>query len=226
VSDLLERVTLGLAEARARIAGAGGDPERVTVVAVTKGFGLDAVQAALAAGLDQVGENYAAELIGKSAELAGGGGAAPTWHYLGSVQRRKVRALAPVVSCWQSVARLVEGEEIARRCPGARVLVEVEATGLPGRQGAPVPAVPALVAALVDLGLTVEGLMTVAGPGGGSPAEQVFATVVELADDLGLPVRSMGMSGDLEEAVRSGSTMVRLGTALFGPRPTTRGLAQ
>lgn len=236
-AELRERLLDGLAGARGRIVAAGGDPERVTIVAVTKGFGVEAVRAALDVGLREVGENYAAELLGKAATLrgeAGAGGdersataeAGVVWHYLGSVQRRKVRSLAPEVGCWQSVARLAEGEEIARRSPGARVLVEVEATGLAGRQGVPAAGAPSLVASLRALDLRVEGLMTVAGPGGGEAARRVFELVASLADGFGLPIRSMGMSGDLEEAVRAGTTMVRLGTALFGPRPTTRPLAQ
>jgi uncharacterized pyridoxal phosphate-containing UPF0001 family protein len=131
-----------------------------------------------------------------------------------------------VVGVWGSVSRLVEGEEIARRAPGATILVEVEATGLPGRQGVRLEDAPALVRALSRLELSVRGVMTVAAPGGGEAARGAFRLVAGLADDLGLPERSLGMSGDLEEGVAAGSTMVRLGTALFGPRPTSRGLAQ
>lgn len=221
---LRSTVEAGVAAARRRIAAAGGDLEKVAILAVTKGFGVEAVRAALAAGLAHVGENYGGELLDKAAQLRDD--ERPAWHYIGNVQRRKVRALAPLVSVWESVARLVEGEEIARRAPGATVLVEVEATGLPGRQGVAAPDAPALVAALQGLDLSVRGLMTVAAPGGGDAARHAFRLVARLADDLGLPERSMGMSGDLEEAVAEGSTTVRLGTALFGPRPAARGLTQ
>src|SRR5579863_2458000 len=117
VEVLRRRVEAGLVETRRRIVAAGGDPARVVVVAVTKGLGVDAVRAALAAGLDQVGENYAGELLDKATAMASTGAGAwqPVWHYIGNIQRRKVRSLAPVVGVWQSVARLVEGEEIARR---------------------------------------------------------------------------------------------------------------
>ncbi len=211
-----------LAAVRARIEAAGADPTSVRVVAVTKGFGPDAVSAALEAGLEDVGENYAQELLAKAAAVSESAPSArPRWHFLGAIQRNKVGPLAEVVDCWQSVARFVEGEAIARRRPGARILVEVETTGLPGRNGSPAGAVPDLVAALSDLGLDVGGLMTVAAPEPAS-ARQAFRTVRDLADRLGLAERSMGMTDDLELAVAEGSTMVRVGRALFGPRPARR----
>jgi len=205
---------------RARITDAGGDVARVRVVAVTKGFGPEAVRAARGAGLCDLGENYAAELLAKAAALAGEPTGAPpvVWHFLGTVQRNKVAHLAPVVGLWQSVAREAEGARIARFAPGARVLVQVDTTGLPGRNGCPLAGVPALVACLVDLGLDVRGLMTVAAPGPDA-ARDAFRSVGRLADELGLEERSMGMTDDLEEAVAAGSTMVRVGRALFGPRP-------
>ncbi len=225
-AELVARVEQGIAATRARIESAGGDPEAVTIVAVTKGFGAEAPRAAIAAGLQDLGENYSAELVDKAAAVAAAGGDAPAWHYLGRVQRRKVRVLAPVVSVWQGVCRVAEGEEIARRSPGATVLVEVDVTALPTRQGVPPADVPAVVRELRGCNLSVTGLMAVAAPGGGAEAQAAFELVVGLADDLELPVRSMGMSGDLEAAVRAGSTMVRVGEALFGPRPVRRGLAQ
>ena len=219
-------VGANLAAARRRIEAAGGDPGSVRIVAVTKGFGPDAVRAALACGLRDVGENYAQELLAKARALADPSPGLRSedgdvrWHYLGAVQRNKVRALAPVVSLWQSVARAVEGEAIARRRPGAHVLVEVELTGAPGRNGCPPGQVGDLVAELRSLPLAVDGLMAVAPVGPG--ARPAFRTVRELADTLGLRERSIGMSDDLEAAVAEGSTMVRLGRALFGERPPGR----
>jgi uncharacterized pyridoxal phosphate-containing UPF0001 family protein len=213
------RVAGRLDEARRRIEAAGADPAAVRVVAVTKGFGPDAVRAALAAGVGDIGENYAQELVEKAQAL----GAAPTvpgaprWHFLGTVQRNKVASLAPIVSCWQAVTRAVEGEAIAKRRPGAAVLVEVALTDDPGRNGCVPDAVGPLVSTLGSMGLSVRGLMGVAPRGDG--AVQAFRTVRDLADRLGLAERSMGMSDDLEAAVGEGSTMVRLGRALFGPRP-------
>jgi pyridoxal phosphate enzyme (YggS family) len=186
------------------------------VVGVTKGFGPEAVQAARDAGLTDLGENYAAELEGKAA--VGGADPGVVWHFLGAVQRNKVAQLAPLVGVWQSVARVAEGERIARFAPGAQVLVQVETSGLPGRNGCSPSSAGELVARLGDLGLQVRGLMTVAAPGEAA-AKEAFGTVGRLADGLGLEGRSMGMSDDLEAAVAAGSTMVRIGRALFGARP-------
>ncbi len=195
------------------------------VVGVTKGFGPEAVRAAREARLEDLGENYAAELVAKAAAVATEGTTSPhaerggvIWHFLGAVQRNKVAQLAPLVGLWQSVAREAEGARIAHFIPGARVLVQVDTTGLPGRNGCSPAEVAGLVARLGDLGLDVRGLMTVAAPGE-TTAQEAFGTVARLADQLGLEERSMGMSDDLEAAVGAGSTMVRIGRALFGARP-------
>jgi pyridoxal phosphate enzyme (YggS family) len=201
-----------LAVVRQRIARAGGDPGLVRVVAVTKGFGPGAVRAARAAGLTDIGENYAAELEAKAPGPAG-----TSWHFLGSVQRNKVRSLAPLVAVWQGVARFAEGERIARDAPGARVLIQVNFSDLPGRNGCAPDEVEPLMESLSRLDLRLEGLMTVAPPGH-AQAEVAFGRVGRIADALGLRERSMGMSDDLEEAVAAGSTMVRIGRALFGER--------
>ncbi len=210
-----DEVARRLQAVRLRIERAGGDPSRVRVIAVTKGFGIDAVHAAVDAGLHDVGENYAAELVAKAS------GTVPeevVWHFLGAVQRNKVAQLAPIVGLWQSVAREAEGARIARFAPGAGVLVEVETTGLPGRNGCPPAEVGDLVTRLQGLGLAVRGLMTVAAPGPAA-ARAAFESVGRLADELGLEERSMGMTDDLEAAVAAGTTMVRVGRALFGDRP-------
>ena len=144
------------------------------------------------------------------------------WHFLGAVQRNKVARLAPVVAWWQGVSRVEEGRAIAGRRPGATVLVQVDVAGLPGRGGCPPDEVPDLVGALRDLDLDVAGLMAVGPPGPPEESRPGFALVSRLADRLDLPVRSMGMSDDLEVALSEGSTMVRLGRALFGARPRPR----
>jgi uncharacterized pyridoxal phosphate-containing UPF0001 family protein len=198
---------------RQRIARAGGDPDLVRILAVTKGFGPEAVRAARAAGLTDIGENYAAELEAKAPGPVG-----TRWHFLGAIQRNKVRSLAPLVDVWQGVARLVEGERIAQHAAGARVLIQIDYTGLPGRNGCSPESVPELARALMGLDLQVQGLMTVA-PQAASQAEAAFQSLSRAADALGLPERSMGMSEDLEAAVAAGSTMVRIGRALFGDRP-------
>jgi hypothetical protein len=211
-----DQVSARLAVIRRRIGQAGGDPGAVRVVGVTKGFGPEAIAAARAVGLTDIGENYSQELLGKAPGPAG-----TSWHFLGTIQRNKVAALAPVVTLWQSVARLAEGQRIARAAPGARILVQVDCTGRPERNGCAPAEAPGLVEELSRLDLEVRGLMTVAPP---EPAEaaRAFQVVGGLADALDLPERSMGMSDDLELAVAAGSTMVRIGRGLFGARSRVR----
>jgi hypothetical protein len=221
-SSASDGVAERLQAVRRRIERAGGDPSVVRVVAVTKGFGPEAVAAARAAGLSDIGENYADELVAKAAAVEGAPSLQPVrWHFLGAIQRNKVARLAPVVGVWQSVSRVEEGARIARFAPGATVLVEVETTGLSGRNGCSPEEVRTLVPRLREDGLDVRGLMTVAAPGPDA-ADLAFATVRSLADGLGLEERSMGMTDDLEAAVRAGTTMVRIGRALFGERPRKR----
>jgi uncharacterized pyridoxal phosphate-containing UPF0001 family protein len=208
-----------LAAIRQRIEAAALDPAAVTLMAVTKGFGPAAVRTALAAGLTVVGENYADELVAKVAAVADDPGPAPEWHFLGAIQRNKVPRLAPLVACWQAVGRIEEGRAIANRHPGARVLVQVDVAGLPGRGGVPPVEVTGLVSALRDEDLEVIGLMAVGMPGPPERTRPGFRELSRLADALSLPVRSMGMTDDLEVALSEGSTMVRLGRALFGDRP-------
>jgi len=205
-----------------RVRASGRHPATVRLVAVTKGFDVSAVTAALAAGVTDIGENYAAELVSKAAFLAGDGapsGPPPRWHFLGAVQRRRVRDLAPVVGCWQTLARAVEGEAIAGRAPGALVFVEVDVSGQPGRNGCPPADVPGLVGALRRLDLDVGGLMVVAPHGSPDEARAAFRSTARLGADLGLAELSMGMTQDLEVALEEGTTMLRVGQGLFGPRP-------
>jgi pyridoxal phosphate enzyme (YggS family) len=209
-------VGAALTRVRDRIADAGGDPDRTTIVAVTKGHDVHAVRGALAAGLHDLGESYAQELLAKADGIDD---AALRWHFVGQVQRNKVKAIAHAVSLWQSVDRLTLGEEIARRAPGAQVLVQVNLTDDPARGGAKPELVPGLVDGLRDLGLDVRGVMAVGPPTGPDAASAGFRLVREIADRLDLPERSMGMSDDLEIAVREGATIVRVGTALFGGQP-------
>lgn len=210
-----------LAAVRNRIVTAGGvmdGPRAVTIVAVTKTFGIDAVRAARNAGCGAIGENYAQELSAKWADLDPDE-ERPEVHFIGRLQSNKVRQIASIVDVWQSVDRVSLVEALATRVPGARILVQVNTTGEPAKGGCPADEVPGLVVTARDAGLDVIGLMTV-GPTDATPeaARSGFALVRSLCDDAGLAVCSMGMSHDLEVAVEEGSTMVRIGTALFGPR--------
>lgn len=189
----------------------------VEIVAVTKGFGPEAVDAAVAAGLISIGENYAQELLGKAA--LGAGGSAVRWHFIGAIQRNKVAVLAPHVALWHTVDRAAVVDAIAGHAPGAPVLIQVNLTGDSARPGAAWEDVGPLVSRGRDAGLDVRGLMGVGPAGDPELARPPFAALAALARRLGVRELSMGMSGDLEVAVTEGSTMVRVGTALFGPRP-------
>ena len=211
MSSVAERV----AEVRDRIAvaaaRAGRDPASVTLVAATKTVDIERVQQVVDAGVIDVGENRAQELLAKTDVQRA------RWHFLGQLQRNKVRQLAPWLACWQSVDRLELGTEIARRAPGAHVLVEVNVGEEPQKGGCAPAAVPALVEALRSEGLDVAGLMTVP-PHDGDP-RRWFAQLREQAATLGMAELSMGMTDDYEVAVEEGATMVRVGRALFGSRP-------
>ena len=216
-TDLQER----LSEVRSRIASTGANPSDVTIVAVTKGFGPDAVEAALSAGLHDIGENYAQELSAKALAVTPSDTAAAfRWHFLGPIQRNKVKLIAAVVGVWEAVDRLSAGLAVARHSPGAQTLVQVNTSGEPSKAGCSPVEAPELVDRLQSAGLDVRGLMTIGPAGPPELGRPGFAALRELADRLGLPERSMGMTGDLEVAVSEGATIVRVGTALFGPRPT------
>jgi uncharacterized pyridoxal phosphate-containing UPF0001 family protein len=212
--ELVARVSRNLELLEERIALAGRDPATVAVVAVTKTFGPDAALAAAAAGIGDVGENYADELV-RTHDAAQG--AALTWHFLGALQRNKLAKLAGRVDVYQTIASAREAEALAARAPGARAYVQVDVAGLPGRNGCGLDDVPGIVAASRAAGLTVEGLMCVGSPDP-SIVEGEFGALRRAADAVGLEGCSMGMSGDLEAACRQGSTMLRVGTALFGER--------
>jgi PLP dependent protein len=208
-----------LADVRSRIKSAGGSDVRV--VAVTKGFGPDAIVAAAAAGLVDIGENYAQELVAKliavpNAEAAPDG---LTVHFIGRLQSNKVRLLAPVVDCFQTVDRVSLVTEIAARRPGAEIFVQVNVSDEPQKGGCAPADAGFIVDAAKRNGLDVRGLMTVGRTGSPVHAAAGFTLLRRLTDQIGLSECSMGMTDDLEIAVSEGSTMVRVGSALFGMRP-------
>lgn len=221
-----ERLRRAATVIRQRIHAAGGDPDRVTLVAVAKGQPVEAVAAAVRAGLRDVGESYVQELTSKAEALEHAllGEGELRFHLIGRLQRNKVRDAAPHVHLWQSVDRLALAAEIARRAPGAAVLVQVNVSGAQQQGGSPPERVPGLVEGCVDLGLDVRGLMAIGPQGAPAEVRQAFARVRALADTLELPERSMGMSADLELAVAEGATIVRVGSALFGPRDRSRAM--
>ena len=213
-----EQVRAGLGQVRERIVAAGGDPERITVVAVTKGFGVEAVEAAREAGATHVGENYAQELLAKAEALAPGPAPLLALHRRAPDATRSARWRTSWTCGSPSIARR-SGPRWPSGPPGARVLVQVNISGEATKSGCPPENTATLVAALRDLGLDVRGLMGVAAPGDDGRARAQFRRLAEQAAALELAELSMGMSADLEAAVAEGATIVRVGTALFGPRP-------
>jgi pyridoxal phosphate enzyme (YggS family) len=213
-------VAAAVADVRARIATAaaraGRDSSAVTLVAATKTVAVARVNAVVAAGVVDLGENRAQELLEKAPFVNGA-----RWHFVGALQRNKVRALAPHVVCWQTVDRESLGAEIARRAPRARVLVEVNVAGEPQKAGCAPDAAGALVDSLRAADLDVRGLMTV--PPAADDPRRWFAALRELGGRLGLAELSMGMTDDFEVAVEEGATIVRVGRALFGDRPQPGG---
>jgi hypothetical protein len=212
--DFVQRVTTNLAGVRARIASTGRDPAEIRVVAVTKTFPASAVRAAYGAGLRAVGENYVDELELKHDETTD---VDVRWHYLGALQTNKIARITRVADLLCGVSRMKELEKIATCSAGMALYVQVDFTGALGRNGADPAEVPALVSRARELGLDVQGLMTVA-PVDPKGARRAFSATGALADELGLKERSMGMSDDLEMACELGSSEVRIGRALFGPR--------
>jgi pyridoxal phosphate enzyme (YggS family) len=198
---------------REEVARASSTP--VAIIAVTKTFGHDAIRAAVAAQCDAVGENYAQEVLAKVEESPIG---IPI-HFIGAIQSNKVRQLAPYISLWQGVDRESVISEIGKRAPGAEILLQVITTNEDSKSGVPPNEVESLLAAGVKAGLAVRGLMTI-GPTSGDmgDAEKAFLSLRSLADSLHLSECSMGMSDDYRVAVACGSTMIRIGSRLFGPR--------
>ncbi len=189
------------------------------LVAVTKRFGPTACAAAMAAGVDDLGENYAQELAQKAGEVSALACGEPTWHFIGHLQRNKVKLIAPHVTLWQTVDSERLGTEIAKRQPGARVLIQLNTSGAETQSGLDIEAAPQLVDVLRSTGLDVAGFMTIGTMGDIDASATQFREVRRLADDLGMNECSMGMSADMVEALKAGSTMVRVGTAIFGARP-------
>jgi pyridoxal phosphate enzyme (YggS family) len=206
-----------LASVRERIERAGRDPSEVAIVAVTKGFSAETCLQALEAGLHVLGENRVQEALGKMEALPDA-----EWHLIGHLQTNKVKQAAGRFALIQSVDSVHLAEAISHLTPAQAVLVEVNVSREPQKSGADPDRALDVIADVAGL-LEVRGLMAM-GPSEGDPG-QAFDELRKLRDRaeqrLGtrLPVLSMGMSGDFEAALAAGSTMLRLGTALFGPRP-------
>jgi pyridoxal phosphate enzyme (YggS family) len=221
----MSTVAARITEARERIAAAchraGRSPAGVTIIAVTKGFGPDAVRQAVAAGLRDIGENRVQEAEAKRAALSD---LPPDvrWHMIGHLQTNKVKTVLTLFDTIHSVDSLHLAEAISRRAPAPvpaflEVNVAAEATKT-GFSLAELPAAHERIARLPNISL--RGLMTVA-PIAASPEDirPIFRTLAQQTKQLGLQDLSMGMTDDYEVAVEEGATHVRLGRALFGARP-------
>jgi pyridoxal phosphate enzyme (YggS family) len=219
-------LVLDAVEEAARKAGRGEG--EVTVVAVTKAHPLEALEAAIGLGLRDLGENRIEELEEKVGLL---GREAATWHMVGHVQSRKAARAAALSDLLHSVDRMKLGwrisgfaAEAGRRLP---VLVQVNTSGESAKSGFPAEEAPEAIHQLVELpGLEVRGLMTMAPfVDDQKVLRSAFSRLRAIHEDarrlpgyLGQEL-SMGMTNDFELAVAEGSTMVRIGTALFGERP-------
>jgi PLP dependent protein len=210
----------------AAAARAGRDPAAVTLVAVAKLHPPEAVRAALAAGVPDIGENYAQELVRKARLVPGA-----RWHFVGRLQRNKLKPLLRHDALIHSLDSLQLARELGRRAADAgtvaRALVQVELAPRAAAHGVPGADLDGFVAACRRIdGLRLEGLMAMPAPAADpEEARPAFRGLAELAGHLepGMRDLSMGMTADLEVAVEEGATYVRVGTAVFGPRPQTRG---
>jgi PLP dependent protein len=213
----LGRVQEAVARACAR---AGRSPDHVLLIAVSKTMDAERVRQAVAAGVAALGENRVQEARDKIEAL----GHPVPWHLIGSLQTNKARDAARLFDWIHSVDRAELARELSRRAHGAgrtvNVLLQVNVGDEPQKGGVAVAEVKRLCDEVATLpNLRVRGLMAIP-PAAPTPEETRphFRTLRELRDQLGLEHCSMGMSADYEVAIEEGATMVRVGTAIFGPR--------
>jgi pyridoxal phosphate enzyme (YggS family) len=226
----LRDVARALGELRGRIeracVQAGRDASEISVLAVTKGFGPEAIEAAINANIADIGENYLQEAQAKFARVVWPSRARR--HFIGALQRNKARKIAALFDVVQTVDSAALADALDRGAADAGktldALIQVNVSG-DERNGIPPESVTELGRAIAaHAHLQLRGVMAV-GPLDPARSKPAFARAKSAFDALarehfGINTLSMGMSDDLEAAVAAGSTMVRIGTALFGPRPT------
>lgn len=220
-----------LQNVRARIARAarehGRNETSVTLLGVSKGQPLSAIEAAAQLGLQDFGENYLQEALPKIAALAG---RELTWHFIGQLQSNKTRPVAENFDWVHTLDRLRTAERLSAQRPyhaaPLNVCLQIKLADEAGKGGIAAAEAGELVSAVKALPrLAVRGLMCVPPPAADSGAQRAwFERLRQLLDTLnrngaGLDTLSMGMSADLEAAIAAGATIVRIGTALFGERP-------
>ncbi len=216
-----------IAEVRARIGRAcervDRDPASVQLIAVSKGHPEEAIRLAYDAGMRVFGENYAQELAAKAEALRDLPGI--RWRFIGHLQRNKIKLIDAAGATVDTVdtVRLAKALAVRASAHGrdVEVLLQVNVGREPQKSGCTPEEVPRLVEAIRALPeVALRGLMAVAPDlDEAEEARPFFASLRELAEQYGLPELSMGMTHDLEPAVEEGATMLRIGTAIFGPRP-------
>ena len=187
---------------------------QVNLIAVTKGFTHEEVNIATELGIKNFGENYAQELLAKNPLVD----AEISWHYIGQLQSNKIRKVSHLVDVWHSVTSLKLAREIHNRNDQAKILLQVSVSGPSNSKGFEVEELPDLIFQLRDENIDVSGLMTMGVPGDMVATRFVFERLRKLADKFELSECSMGMSDDFEIALESGSSMIRIGSAIFGNR--------
>ena len=216
LKERLEAIQERIAHAAAR-AGRRGD--HITLLAVTKKFPAETIAAAAELGIRDFGENYVQEFEGKRAALAGLSGA--RFHFIGHLQANKARKAVELFDVLQTVdsARLAERLNQAATAP-LDVMIEVRLSPEEAKAGVSPEDLPPLVAAVrACANLRLRGLMTMPPwSEEAEPSRPYFRRLRELAGDHALSGLSMGMSHDFEVAIEEGATLIRIGTALFGPR--------
>ena len=198
----------------------------MTLLAVSKTKPPEAVRAAIAAGQHAFGENHLQDAMTKVEALAGHD---VSWHFIGAVQSNKTRPIATHFNWVHSIEREKTAARLSAQRPADRepldVCIEVNVSGEESKSGVPPEAVEPLARTIRELpGLRLRGLMAIPRPSEGFDSQRIpFRLLREILDDLNakgleLDTLSMGMTGDLEAAVAEGATIVRIGTAIFGPR--------
>ncbi len=221
------QIAVRLQEVRQRIAfacaRAGREASEVELVAVSKFQPPSAIRAAYAAGQRQFGESYAQELMSKAEALADLGEL--RFRFIGGLQTNKAKLLVQSRCTIDSLASISAARSLASKVassagPPIQVLLQVNVAAEPQKSGVPVADLPALIDTVRTMpALDLRGLMTIPPADDPEQARRCFAELRDQARRFQLPTLSMGMSDDLEIAVEEGSTMVRIGTAIFGARP-------
>lgn len=230
MSDIQANLQRVHARLEAAACAAGRDPATVTLVAVSKTHPAEAIQAAYGAGQRLFGESYVQEAVAKIQALTD---LALQWHFIGPIQSNKTKEIARHFDWVHGIDRIKIAQRLSAQRPSEldplQVCIQVNTSGEATKSGVDLPALPALAEAVAALpNLRLRGLMTVPAPAQDAESQRRPFRALRLACEslcaagLELDTLSMGMSDDLEAAIVEGATMIRIGTAIFGPRPQAR----